>query len=55
MGTTNHQLENYDAAIDSFKKYIKMEGESADVLSELGYAYYYKGEYDTALEYYQKC
>lgn len=54
MGIVCHEREQFDASIEWYQKYIKIFGEAADALSEIGENYYYKSEFEKAEEYHLK-
>lgn len=48
-GTTEYERGNYDGAIKYYNKTLKIMTDNADILTDLGWAYYYKTLYDNAI------
>ena len=54
MAKADSDIEEYDAAIEKFKKALSISPESkinTRILSSLGTSYYYKGNYPKAIDY----
>lgn len=53
-GVACMNLDEYELAIDCFYKFLKEDQNNVDALSNKGYAYYFLGNYNVALYYFDR-
>ena len=54
MGVVNNEMGHYDEAIGFFKEHIELKPESSGGLAGLGFAYFQKEDWNSALQYYER-
>ncbi|MBD3194706.1 MAG: tetratricopeptide repeat protein [Candidatus Lokiarchaeota archaeon] len=53
-GKSFHEREQYNQAINTFKKALNLDPDNKDILIRIGLSYRLKKEYDSAIEWYEK-
>jgi tetratricopeptide (TPR) repeat protein len=48
-------MEDYDSALECVQESIKIDGKQPGPYYRMGYAYYYKEEYEESIKWYKKC